>query len=63
MMLRKVNGVEVTQGMFERKRGLATVELHTADGAISIGMIPLDEAKAVRDLALMVSETNTKAWM
>lgn len=63
LMLRKVNGVAVKQGLFERKRGLATVHLQTADGGISIGMLPLGEAYAVRDRALMVAETNTKAWM
>ena len=63
LMLRKVNGVEVRQSWFERSRGLATVRLKTAQGAISIGMIPLEEAQAVRDLALMEAETNTKAWM
>jgi len=63
LMLRKVNGVEVRQSLFERKRGLATVRLKTAQGSLSVGMIPLAEAQAVRDLALMDAETNTKSWM
>ncbi len=63
MMLRKVNGAAIRQSLFERKRDLATLHLQTADGTVSVGMLPLDEAKAVRDQALMITETNTKAWM
>ena len=63
LMLRKVNGAAIRQSFFERSRDLATVHLHTADGSFSVGMLPLDEAKAVRDRALMIAETNTKAWM
>ena len=63
LMLRKVNGAAIRQSLFERKRDLGTVYLHTADGSFSVGMLPLDEAKAVRDRALMIAETNTRAWM
>ncbi len=63
LMLRKVNGAAIRQSLFERKRDLATVYLHTADGSFSVGMLPIDEAKAVRDRALMVAETDTRAWM
>lgn len=63
LLLRKVNGVNVRQGLFERKRDLATVRLQTASGSIDIGMIPLVEAKAVRDLALLVVETDQRTWM
>ena len=67
-LMRKVNSVRVRQTMFERKRGLATIEISLAGpmytgGSISIGMIPLDEAHAVRDRALYVAETDTRAFM
>ena len=67
VLLRKINSVQVTQSLFERKRDLATVEIELAGGAfsgsLSIGMIPLSEAKAVRDQALFVAETDTRAFM
>lgn len=67
-LLRKVNGVSVKQSLFERKRGLATVELSLSGGvlsagSVSIGMIPLAEAQAVRDRALYVVETDRRAFM
>ena len=63
LVLHKVNGVSVRQGLFERGRDLATVNLQTASGSINIGMIPLAEANAVRDLTLYVVETDPRAWM
>ncbi|MEM9467943.1 MAG: PH domain-containing protein [Actinomycetota bacterium] len=63
ILLRKVNGVEVRQSFFERSRALGTVRLRTADGTLSIGMIPLAEAEAVRDRVLYVVETDRGVWM
>lgn len=67
-LLRKVNSVTVRQSLFERKRDLATVSIQLAGGSlggqsVSIGMIPLSEAMAVRDRALFVAETDTRAFM
>ena len=59
----KVNGVTVKRGLAERSRGLATIERQTARGSVQIGMIPLDEARAVRDLVLAHVETDRRAWM
>lgn len=63
LLLRKVNGVKVSQSRFERKRDLATVWLQTADGSMSIGMVGVDEARAIRDRALYIAETDRRAWM
>ena len=58
-LLRKANGVSISQSYFERSRGLATIQFRLAGGiltgSISIGMIPLEEAQAVRDLVLYLS--------
>lgn len=62
-MVRKANVVRVTQTIFERRRGLGQVEVATAAGAISVGMIPLEEAQAVRDVILHGVETDRRAWM
>jgi putative membrane protein len=62
-LLRKVNGVTVRQSLFERKRGLATVRVQMAGSSIAIGMIPLADARTVRDLALYVAGTDRRAFM
>ncbi len=62
-LLRKLNSVTIRQSRFERKRGLATLSIHLAGAGITIGMIPIDEARAVRDGALFVAETDRRAFM
>ena len=62
-LLRKVNSVVVSQTLFERKRDLATLSIGLAGVSVTIGMIPLAEAKAVRDGALFVAETDHRAFM
>lgn len=62
-LLHKTNAVTVTQSIFERRRGLGRVQLATASGAISIGMIPIEEAQAARDTILHAVETDTRSWM
>lgn len=61
--LTKTNAVTVRQSLFERRRGLATVRLATAAGSISVGMIPIDEARSVRDIILRSVETDRRAWI
>ncbi len=63
LLLRKTNAVRVTQTRFERRRQLGSVEAVTAAGAITIGMIPIDEAQAVRDVILFGVETDHRSWM
>ncbi len=62
-LLHKTNAVDVTQSIFERRRGLGRIHLTTASGAISIGMIPIDEAHAARDMILHAVETDTRPWI
>lgn len=62
-LLHKTNSVHVTQSIFERRRGLGSVRLTTAAGAIAIGMIPIAEAHAVRDTILHAVETDTRPWL
>ncbi|MEM9713657.1 MAG: PH domain-containing protein [Actinomycetota bacterium] len=61
--IHKANGVVVSQTIFERRRGLASVRLATAAGSIRIGMIPLGEAEAVRDVIVHAAETDRRPWM
>lgn len=62
-LLRKTNSATVRQSLFERKRDLATVRIDLANGHVSIGMIPLEQARQVRDRAIYVAETDTRAFM
>lgn len=62
-LLRKMNSVTITQTLFERKRDLATLSIGLAGVSVTVGMIPLVEAKAVRDGALFVAETDRRAFM
>ncbi len=62
-LIRKTNVVRVRQSFFERRRGLGRVDVVTAAGRITIGMIPIDEAWAVRDVIVHGVETDRRAWM
>jgi putative membrane protein len=62
-VVRKTNVVRVSQSIFERRRGLGRVEVVTAAGKITIGMIPIAEAYAVRDVIVHGVETDHRAWM
>ena len=62
-LIRKTNVVQVTQSIFERRRDLGRVEVVTAAGKITVGMIPIAEAHAVRDVILHGVETDRRAWM
>lgn len=63
MVLRKTQVVSVSQSFFERRRDLATVRVSSAAGHVEVGMIPLADAKAVRDRAVFVAETDRRQWM
>ena len=56
----KAQIVKVTQSFFERRRGLATVRVQTADGFLAVPLIPRSEAMAVRDRALFAVETDRR---
>lgn len=62
-LLRKANAVLVTQTLFERRRGLGRVVLVTAAGTIDVGMLPVAEARAARDVILHAVETDHRPWM
>lgn len=63
LALRKTQSVKIGQSFFERRRDLATVSIATAEGSISVGMIPLETARAVRDRAIYTAETDQRRWM
>jgi putative membrane protein len=63
MELIKTQTATVSRSFFERRRGLATVRIETAEGHLAIPLIPLADAELVRDLALYQAEVDRRAWM
>lgn len=61
--LRRAQRVDVRQSFFQRRRDLASVNVDMADGSVQIPMIPLVEARALRDLVLASAETDARPWM
>ncbi|MEM7324307.1 MAG: PH domain-containing protein [Actinomycetota bacterium] len=59
----KTQTASVSRSFFERRRGLATVKIETAEGHLAVPLIPLAEANEVRDLALYAAESDSRAWM
>lgn len=61
--LRKAQSAVLRQSFFERRRGLATVEVATAKGSLAVPMIGVAEARALRDRVVHAAETDARAWM
>ena len=59
----KVQAVKITQSWYETRKGLSTIHIHTAGGAVSVPMIPLKLAQAVGDYVLYRAEREKKSWM
>lgn len=59
----KTQTVSVSRSFFERRRGLATVRIETAEGHLAVPLITIEEAMAVRDRALFVAESDRRSWM
>ncbi len=59
----KAQQVDVHQSLFQRRRGLATFRLETAEQALEVHMISRSEAEALRDLVLYHVESSRRSWM
>ena len=59
----KAQVVSVTQSWFERRRGLATVTVRSADGYLEVPMIDHVDAVAVRDRVLFAVETDRRRFL
>jgi putative membrane protein len=59
----KTQSAEISRSFFERRRGLATVTLRTAEGFLAVPLIPLADAEAVRDRALFAVESQRRSFM
>ena len=52
-----VQYVEIRQSLFQQRRNIATLRLHTAGGSVAVPFIHLDEARKLCDLSLFKMET------
>ncbi len=59
----KAQSVDVRRSFFQRRRGLATFRLQTAEEGFEIHMISEAEANALRDLVLYHVESSDRSWM
>lgn len=59
----KIQYLELRQSLFQKKRQLATVVIHTAGGKIKIPYINLDLARVIQNYSLYKIETAVKNWL
>jgi len=59
----KIQKISVKQTLFQEKKGLATILLHTAGGTVLVPFIDKSDAFAIRDYALYKIETSESSWM
>ncbi len=62
-LYRKVQRVTVSQSPFQRRRGLATLRLHLAGGAVRIPFVPRENAESLADYILYCAESDQRAWL
>lgn len=59
----KIQKIQVSQGIYQRKKALANIRLHTAGGVVSIPYISYEEAMSMTNYGLYKTETDKKDWM
>ena len=63
LLWHKLQAVTIRQSIYQRKRGLASIVIHTAGGSVVVHFIDLEAARAVVNYALYVTESSDKDWM
>ncbi len=63
MPLFKIQSVSLTQSLYETRRDLASVNVMTASGSMSIPFIPKQLARKLNDYLLFSIESSRKHWM
>jgi len=63
MLLYKLQAVELTQNIYQRRKSLADIKFYNAAGSISIPYVPLSEAKQIVNYCLYKIEVSNKSWM
>ncbi len=59
----KIQGIQLKQSPFQRRKQLASIIIFTAAGNLNIPYIPLKTAQTLRDWVLQIVETDQRDWM
>ncbi|MFK8101336.1 MAG: PH domain-containing protein [Saprospiraceae bacterium] len=59
----KIQSVKISQGIYQRRKNLATVDLYTAAGSVRIPYIELEKANALQNFILYRIESSQREWM
>ncbi|MFK7772395.1 MAG: PH domain-containing protein [Saprospiraceae bacterium] len=59
----KIQGVEIQQGIYQRRKDLCNLVFHTAAGTVKIPYIELEKAKMMEDFVLYKIENSEEPWM
>ena len=59
----KIQYVELRQSIYQRKKQLASLVIHTAGGKINIPYIRLELARGIQNYSLYKIETATRSWL
>ena len=59
----KIQGVEIQQGLYQRRKNLCNLVFHTAAGTVKIPYIELEKAKKMEDFILFKIEESEQSWM
>lgn len=59
----KIQGIEISQSPYQRRKNLADIAFHLASGSVYIPYITIDEANVLSDYCLYKIESSVKKWM
>ncbi len=59
----KIQSVKVSQGIYQRRKNLATIDFYTAAGSVRIPYIELEKANALQNFVLYRIESSQREWM
>jgi putative membrane protein len=59
----KIQGVEIQQGIYQRRKDLCNLVFHTAAGTVKIPYIELEKAKKMENFVLYKIEHSNQDWM
>ena len=61
-LYRKVQRVGITQSIFQRRKGLATMRFYLASGTVRVPYVDHEKAQQLRDFVLFRIESSQQAW-
>jgi len=59
----KIQGVEIQQGIYQRRKNLCNIVFHTAAGTVKIPYIEIEKAKRIENFVLYKIESSNQKWM